>query len=141
MPNFSYSARDAGGQLVRGMVEGATASAVADQLIGGSMTPVDITSAAEVDDGAGWQWPTWQRPSAVQPDELMLFSRQLHSLLRAGVPIVRALTGLQESTSGAMRAVLVYGKVSKAASTCRLPWRGKVPRSTTSTWRWCASAN
>lgn len=106
MPSFSYSARDARGQLIRGMVDGATASAVADQLIGGGMTPVAITNAAEAADSARWQPPAWRRACAVQPDELMLFSRQLHSLLRAGVPIVRALTGLQESTSGAMRAVL-----------------------------------
>src|SRR3990167_3153694 len=33
----------------------------------------------------------------VQPADLMLFSRQLHTLLRAGVPILRALAGLQES--------------------------------------------
>ncbi len=39
--------------------------------------------------------------------ELLLFSRQMHALLKAGVPIVRALTGLQESaTNQAFKAVV-----------------------------------
>jgi MSHA biogenesis protein MshG len=35
-----------------------------------------------------------ERPSAI---DLILFSRQMHTLLRSGVPILRALGGLQES--------------------------------------------
>jgi MSHA biogenesis protein MshG len=39
--------------------------------------------------------------------DVLLFSRQIHTLLRAGVPIMRALAGLQESsTNPAMRDVL-----------------------------------
>ena len=34
----------------------------------------------------------------VQPVDVLLFSRQLHTLLRAGVPILQALAGLQESS-------------------------------------------
>jgi len=76
-------------------------------LIGGGMTPVSIIrGGAQVVAGAEWRLPAWRPRARVQPDEIMLFSRQLHSLLRAGVPIVRALAGLQESTSDAMRAVL-----------------------------------
>lgn len=43
----------------------------------------------------------------VQPIDVMLFSRQLYTLLRSGVPILRALAGLQDSmTNPAMKAVL-----------------------------------
>jgi MSHA biogenesis protein MshG len=43
----------------------------------------------------------------VHPTELMLFSRQMYALLKAGVPIMRALGGLQESTDNpALRAAL-----------------------------------
>jgi MSHA biogenesis protein MshG len=39
--------------------------------------------------------------------DVLLFSRQIHTLLRAGVPIMRALAGLQESSANpAMRDVL-----------------------------------
>ena len=38
----------------------------------------------------------WLQPR-VQAVDLLLFSRQLHTLLKAGVPILRALAGLQES--------------------------------------------
>src|SRR5207253_11471471 len=39
-------------------------------------------------------------------DDLLMFSRQLHSLLKAGIPITRALSGLQESASEAMGNVI-----------------------------------
>jgi MSHA biogenesis protein MshG len=43
----------------------------------------------------------------VEHMDVLLFSRQIHTLLRAGVPIMRALAGLQESsTNPAMREVL-----------------------------------
>ena len=39
--------------------------------------------------------------------DLLLFSRQLHTLLKAGVPILRALNGLQESAiNPAMKEVI-----------------------------------
>ena len=39
MPAFSFSARDASGVLRDGVLEGASAAAIADQLIGGGNTP------------------------------------------------------------------------------------------------------
>ena len=45
MPNFSYQGRNAGGDMVRGVQEGVSASAVAEQLSGQGITPLDITQA------------------------------------------------------------------------------------------------
>lgn len=109
MPSFAYSARDMRGQLLEGIAEGPTAAAVADQLIGGGMTPLKITASAETTERAAdakFSLGGLGRGPKVQHEDLLLFSRQLHSLLKAGIPITRALGGLQESASEAMRKVL-----------------------------------
>jgi MSHA biogenesis protein MshG len=106
MPSFAYSARDMRGQLLEGIVEGASASAVADQLIGGGMTPLKIAASAETAERAPSVKFSWGKTTKVQHDDLLMFSRQLHSLLKAGIPITRALSGLQESASEAMGNVI-----------------------------------
>jgi MSHA biogenesis protein MshG len=96
VPQFAYQGRNARGELVRGVLEGADSGAVADQLFNTGITPVHIDEA---------------RAAALKEDlfkirlgeprvdlaDLMLFSRQMHTLLKAGVPIARGLAGLQES--------------------------------------------
>jgi MSHA biogenesis protein MshG len=105
MPTFSFTVRDAGGALRDGVLEGTNPAAVADQLIEGGATPIRIEALRDAARPAEpFPWP-WRR-AKVQHEELLLFSRQLHSLLKAGIPIVRALTGLQESASPAMAAVV-----------------------------------
>ena len=105
MPSFSYRGRDSGGEVVQGVADGATASAVAEQLFGKGITPLDIEPAGretgESAPGSGLFQPK------VQHLDVLLFSRQLHTLLKAGVPIMRALLGLQESAANpAMKRVL-----------------------------------
>jgi MSHA biogenesis protein MshG len=106
MAAFSYSARDALGQLSEGLLEGASASAVADQLIGGGNTPIRIQAAHDAAAPVATIALPWQRHAKVLHEDLLMFSRQLHSLMRAGIPITRALTGLQESATGAMVGVI-----------------------------------
>jgi MSHA biogenesis protein MshG len=110
MATFSWRGRNGAGEAVEGVLEGADASAVASQLFGLGVTPVDIraatraAAAARKDDAPR---DVFGRPLKVHPTELMLFSRQMYALLKAGVPIMRALGGLQESTDNpALRAAL-----------------------------------
>ena len=107
MAYFSYSGRNATGELVHGVLEGADSGAVATQLFGSGITPVEIgTARTSGDDGIGSLFARLTKRS-VEPTELLLFSRQMYALLKAGVPIMRALAGLQESaTNPAFREVL-----------------------------------
>jgi MSHA biogenesis protein MshG len=99
MGYFAYKARDSRGELVQGVLEGADSSAIATQLFGSGVTPIEIgeTSRPAPDGKGGWVL----RKRAVLTVDLMLFSRQMYSLLKAGVPILRALAGLQESSINA----------------------------------------
>jgi MSHA biogenesis protein MshG len=100
VPVFAYKGRSARGELVQGTLEGADSGGVADQLLNTGITPTEITlsraATGEKTEIGIWQRLTMER--RVDALELMLFSRQMYTLLKAGVPIMRALAGLQEST-------------------------------------------
>jgi len=109
MASFAYRGRNGAGEMVQGVMDGATAGAVADLLFGSGVTPTEIkpttASAAKPTSGPGGGLTLFRQK--VEHIDVLLFSRQVHTLLRAGVPIMRALAGLQESsTNPAMRDVL-----------------------------------
>jgi len=103
MPFFAYKGRNARGELMQGVLEGADAGAVADQLFGTGVTPVDIVATRRAVAGAGSAGlgETWRRlrEKKVTSMDVQLFSRQMHTLLKSGVPIMRGLAGLQESST------------------------------------------
>lgn len=108
MPNFAYKGRNAGGQLVEGVLEGATPGAVADMLLGSGLTPIDIRETRRaVANASGTSAEINLFTPKVGHIDILLFSRQLHTLLKAGVPIMRALAGLQESAANpAMKGII-----------------------------------
>ncbi len=96
MPFFAYKGRDDRGQAVRGVLEGADSSAVAGQLFNIGVTPLDITPSAPPR-AAGPDILAQLTARKVTHVEVLLFCRQMYTLLKAGVPIMGALKGLQES--------------------------------------------
>jgi MSHA biogenesis protein MshG len=109
MANFAYRGRNGAGEIVQGIQEGETAGAVADLLFGRGVAPIEIkpTTAAATRDAGGSGAAMRFFRQKVEHIDVLLFSRQIHTLLRAGVPIMRALAGLQESsTNEAMKDVL-----------------------------------
>jgi len=98
MAHFSYRGRDARGQLVEGVLESADSAAVAAQLFSNGITPVEIGETSPPRTEGGVAQLVLGKPS-VRSTDLLLFSRQMYSLLKAGVPILRALGGLQESSA------------------------------------------
>ena len=103
MPVYAYKGRSANGDLVQGTLEGADTGAVADILYSTGITATDIKvsqkmRAEEKSVGSDKNWWTKLNEKPITQMDLMLFSRQMYTLLKAGVPIMRALAGLQEST-------------------------------------------
>ena len=110
MPQFAYQGRNARGELVKGVLEGPSSGAVADQLFSTGITPVHINEAgAGAAAAAAGQRSLNIRFGApkVELADLMLFSRQMHTLLKSGVPIIRALAGLEESSQNPTLAKVV----------------------------------
>ena len=91
---------------MQGVLESADSGAAASQLFNLGITPVEITpTSAPAAAGAGTLERLFQQKITQQ--DLMLFSRQMYTLLKAGVPIMRALAGLQESTTNKAFAAVV----------------------------------
>jgi MSHA biogenesis protein MshG len=99
MPVFQYKGRNPRGELVQGTLESSDASAVADQLFNSSITPLEISAAPAAVKLVRPEWIERLLEQRVTDLDVMLFSRQMNTLLKAGVPILRALAGLQESTT------------------------------------------
>ena len=108
MASYAWRGRNARGELISGQVEAADDNAVADQLLAGGVTPVQIqpATARTVVSGAN---STWQalRQRAVDDEDLLLLSRQMATLQKAGVPLLRSLAGLQASTPKASLITLL----------------------------------
>ena len=95
MAHFAYRGRNRKGEAIDGLLEAASAEAVAAELQNAGIVPVDIRETAPPKPaGEFWRRLRRRRPGLV---DLIQFSRQLHTLLRAGVPIVRALQGLADN--------------------------------------------
>ncbi|SHG98166.1 type II secretion system F family protein [Massilia sp. CF038] len=100
MPFYAYKARNARGELLEGVIEGADSSAIANQLFGTGATPVEIVEAKKpvvASNKEGWLAALMERK--VSSMDVQMFSRQLYTLLKSGVPIMRGLAGLQESST------------------------------------------
>ncbi len=97
MALFRYKARNSRGDSVSGEIEAGSADAVATQLVSSGVTPVDIRQVREKRDFISEleELLTNTKPNL---DDLILFCRQMYTLSRSGVPILRALTGLSETT-------------------------------------------
>jgi len=97
MPYFAYKGRNGRGELMQGVLEGADSGAVADQLFGSGVTPLEITVTKKAASGSGLGWRERLFEKKVTSMDVQLFSRQIYTLLKSGVPIMRGLAGLQES--------------------------------------------
>lgn len=122
MPHYQYKARNNLGTLVNGVLEATTLDAAASELLGQGITPIDIRqtaskpkaekkagSAANARPGSARRKSGAQQQSGFQQlndalirkkidaNELIIFARQMRSLTKAGMPLDRALSGLQAS--------------------------------------------
>ena len=107
MPFYAYKGRDRAGQAVQGVMEGTDSGAVAGQLAGAGVTPIEIkaTSAPAVRGGPGFL--ARLREPGISHADVLLFCRHMYTLLKAGVPIMGALKGLQESSENSTFARMV----------------------------------
>lgn len=100
-PSFSFRARDAKGVELRGVRTGPSVLAVAQELGRQGWTPLEIRpqtvaapssdTVAAPQDGSGPRWPWQGRIRASTSQAFGMALRELSALLRAGIPLMRAL--------------------------------------------------
>ena len=97
MAFYRYRGRSARGDLLTGRLEAESVNAVAARILNLGITPIEI--AADKLDSASVQ-QLLHRMGAGRPKttDLVLFARQMYSITKAGLPLLRGLRGLAQST-------------------------------------------
>ncbi len=123
MPNFKYKAYDRKGQVVESEIEGDSASAISRALTEQNYIPVSIS---EVKNSALFL-NEWFTPR-VRLEDINIFTRQLWTLQRAGLPLQSSLVSLRDQVkSKALKKVIVQmikdleGGLSLSAAFARHP--------------------
>lgn len=101
MPQFKYAGKSTQGGPQRGVIEAASAQAAAQALLSQNIVPLTIVESKKrsaENEGDGFDI-TRLFQQKVGLDEMIIFSRQMYSLLKAGIPIIRAIKGLSENAS------------------------------------------
>jgi MSHA biogenesis protein MshG len=96
MPNYAYKGRGRNGQLVDGEIEGVSNSGVASVLMDLGVTPISILEKKEQFDALKAFKDKFDLYS-ISIEEQLMFTRQMGALIRAGIPITRAIAGILES--------------------------------------------
>ena len=101
MPQFKYAGKSTQGGPQKGVIEAASAQAAAQALLSQNIVPLTIVESKKrsaENEGVGFDI-TRLFQQKVGLDEMIIFSRQMYSLLKAGIPIIRAIKGLSENAS------------------------------------------
>jgi len=102
MPIFTYTGRVRGGELATGLMEGETSDAVAARLLGNGITPIEVSPAkveGSNDFGQALRKLGFGKPTT---SDLVLFSRQMYTITKSGIPLLRGVRGLAASTHNAV---------------------------------------
>jgi len=102
MARYSYKARQTDGKMTQGTLRAASEERATALLRSHGLSPVSVDPAEET----AW----WHRDIigvSVNIKDLILFSRQTASMIKAGVPVIQALQSLQrQTTKRALRGVI-----------------------------------
>lgn len=93
MPSYQYKGRNQQGDSVSGVLNAANTDVLVADLAGRGVTPVNIVEQKS-EKKTDVDVAKWFKRHTIAVEELIVFSRQMYSLNKAGVPIIRALHGL-----------------------------------------------
>lgn len=96
MPLFDYVGRNESGQESNGQLEAASRDLVAGQLLGRGITPTSIELYVERQ-SLEQRWQEWRSNGRIEPIELIMFSRQMYTITKAGIPLISGIRGLAAS--------------------------------------------
>ena len=101
MPQFKYAGKSTQGGPQKGVIEAASSQAAAQALLSQNIVPLTIVESKKrsAENGGDGFDITRLFQQKVGLDEMIIFSRQMYSLLKAGIPIIRAIKGLSENAS------------------------------------------
>jgi len=96
MAMYEFKGRNAEGRLITGQLDASSQEAAVNQLLGRGVTPVEIKEFIE-QLSLSERFTRATNRGRVEPVELIMFCRQMHTITRAGIPLVKGLRGLAAS--------------------------------------------
>lgn len=96
MAIFEFKGRNVEGRLITGQVDASTKDAAVNQLLGRGVTPVEVNEFVE-QLSLSERFARATNRGRVETVELIMFCRQMHTITRAGIPLVKGLRGLAAS--------------------------------------------
>jgi MSHA biogenesis protein MshG len=96
MAIYQFKGRNAEGRLINGQVDAANTDAAANQLLGRGITPVSMEELL-VKLSLGEKFERATNRGKVEDVELIMFSRQMYTISKSGIPLVKGLRGLAAS--------------------------------------------
>ncbi|MCW8875619.1 MAG: type II secretion system F family protein [Kangiellaceae bacterium] len=102
MATFEYTAKNSSGESITGRLEAANQEVVAERLLSRGTIPIAIDEIEDKKSALDIDVATLFKPRKVDINDLVMFSRQMYSLTRAGIPLTRAINGLLETTNSAV---------------------------------------
>jgi type IV pilus assembly protein PilC len=104
MPTFSYVATNTKNESVKGTVEATDRAGALGTLTKQGLHPITIK---EVNQNSSFRLDNLLGGNKVKSDDLVIFTRELSAMVSAGVPLLRALSSLEQHTdSPALKKVL-----------------------------------
>ncbi len=97
LASYQYKGRTARGDAVTGTLEADSPEALANRLFSSGVTPTEILPAAASQDALE---DIWRKLGGGRPKltDLILFSRQMYTITKAGLPLLRGIACLAAST-------------------------------------------
>jgi MSHA biogenesis protein MshG len=110
---FNYRGKDSRGIVQQGSLVAASAEAAAANLMRQGITPLMIREQQEQASVIGWlnNLPLFRKK--VTLDELIVFCRQMHALTKAGIPLIRTMRGLAETSRSPVLAEVLDDVTSR----------------------------
>ena len=106
MPNFTYIATNSQNKSINGTLEAADKSAAIAAITKQGMRPISVKSGSSTK-SKSFSFNDLLGGNKVKSEDLVMFTRQLSAMVSAGVPLLRALSSLQQhSESPALKKVL-----------------------------------
>lgn len=97
MPKFLYKAINESGSSVSGEIEAESIEKVNSTLVARGLIPSNVSGATRGSSGISLM-RIKQKLTSVKPPELILFTKQLRTLIRAGVPMIQLLKVMENQT-------------------------------------------
>lgn len=117
MAEFLYKGRSASGSLVSGRLSGSSSEAVANRLTEIGITPVEVLASDDQKESVTVE-ELWRRMGGSKPTtrDLCLFCRQMHVITRTGLPLLKGLGGLAETTHNIVLKEALYDVIQSLES-------------------------